>query len=367
MRAVAVVRSDGTLRVVDHPEPPLERDGEVLIRMLEVGVCGTDREIARGDFGTPPGGEPYLVIGHESLGVVIDIGDGVTRTAPGDLVVATVRRPCPHATCRACPHGRQDFCSTGDYRERGIQACHGFMTELVVEAERYLHVVPAALRPVAVLIEPLTIAEKALIQVRDVQRRLPLAAPANRRALVLGAGPVGLLGALALLERGFDTYVYSREPADGPRSAWVGSVGARYLSAVDVDQDSLVAHAGVFDVIYEAAGSTQLALAALQALARNGVCVLTGVPGRQGPIEIDAERLVRGMVLRNQILLGTVNAGPDAFAAAVADIARFHARWPEELGALVTGRHPPEAAAALLLGEPTGIKDIITFAKGQQP
>jgi len=216
------------LALVDHPAPTLEHDTDVLVRMLDVGICGTDREIARFDYGTPPPGSDYLVIGHESLARVEQVGSAVATLKPGDLVVTMVRRPCPHPECRACRAGRQDFCFTGDFTERGIKERHGFMTELVVDDERYMHVVPSELREIGVLVEPLTIAEKALIQVWDVQERLPWTAPGTRpgdghgqRALVLGAGPVGLLGAMALLLRGFDTWVYSREEAGDPKAQWV--------------------------------------------------------------------------------------------------------------------------------------------------
>src|SRR5262249_35488972 len=186
-------------------------------------------------YGTPPDGESRLVIGHESLGEVVEVGAGVTHVEPGDLVVPMVRRPCPHAHCAACRAGRQDFCFTGDFAERGINGLHGFMTELVVDDAQYMHVVPAALRDVAVLVEPLTIAEKALLQVDDIQERLPWACaptpgaprPTPHRAVVLGAGPVGLLGAMALAARGFDTSIYSRERAPNPKARLAEAIGAR--------------------------------------------------------------------------------------------------------------------------------------------
>src|SRR5690242_7566681 len=166
MRAVAVFPREKSIRVIaDHPAPLLERDTDVMLEMLDVGVCGTDKEIARFDYGTPPEGSPYLVIGHESLARVTRTGSAVTRVRPGDLVVTMVRRPCGDPSCRACRAGRQDFCFTGAFTERGINGRHGFMTEQVVDDQQFMHVVPAALREVGVLVEPLTIAEKALIQV----------------------------------------------------------------------------------------------------------------------------------------------------------------------------------------------------------
>jgi len=368
MRAVAAVPAERVIRMVDQPEPRLERDGDVLVEILDVGLCGTDREIARFDYGNPPADAPWLVIGHESLGRVVRVGPAAARLKPGDLVVTMVRRPCGEPACRACAAGRQDFCTTGRFTERGINGRHGFMTERVVDDERYMHVVPAHLRDVGVLVEPLTIAEKALIQVWDVRQRLPWTAagtPAGaghgERAVVLGAGPVGLLGALALLTRGYETWVWSREAPRDPKARWVESVGARYVAADATPLPALAGRIGNVDLVYEATGAAGIAFHALSILGVNGVFVITGVPGRRGPIALDADVIMRDLVLKNQLVFGTVNAGADAFRAAVDDLARFHARWPEALRALITDRHPPEGCPELLARPPTGIKSVITF------
>src|SRR3989454_3905046 len=219
MKAVAVFPGKRQVQLIEQDPPRLAAPTAVRLRMLEVGVCGTDREICAFQYGTPPAGSEHLVIGHESLGQVVEVGLDVTRLKGGDLVITMVRRPCPHAECVACRAGRQDFCFTGDFSERGIKNLHGFMTETVVDEECYMHLVPASLREVAILVEPLTIAEKALIQVDQVQQRLPWACAieagkpraARHRAVVLGAGPVGPLGAMALVAPRLQTSVYSRE------------------------------------------------------------------------------------------------------------------------------------------------------------
>ncbi len=368
MRAVAVFPAEKRIRVIDHPEPRLQRDDDVELRMLDIGVCGTDREIARFDYGSPPAGSDYLVIGHESLGEVLQVGAAVEGLHPGDLVVTMVRRPCGQPQCPACAVGRQDFCLTGAFTERGINRRHGFMTERVVDQARYMHRVPAELREVGVLVEPLTIAEKALIEVVDVEDRLPWvprgeARKDGRRALVLGAGPVGLLGAMALRVRGFETWVYSLEPADSEKARWVGSIGARYLCAKDHQVAALAAEIGNIDLMYEATGASGLSFEAMKALGVNGVFIFTGVPGRKGPIELDADTVMRNLVLKNQLVYGTVNAGPDAFRNAVADLSELHRRWPQQLRALITGRYAPEAFEDLLLGPPSGIKRVVSFAQ----
>ncbi len=331
MKAIAAFPSKREITIVDHPEPSLEAPSQVKLRMLDVGVCGTDKEIARFDYGTPPAGSDYLVMGHESLGEVVEVGSDVSGLAPGDLVVTTVRRPCHHESCVACRENRQDFCYTGDFTERGINQQHGFMTELVVDDARYMNKLPRELRDVGVLVEPLTIAEKALIQVWDVQERLPWAcrrahedpSTPGLRALVLGAGPVGLLGAMALTHAGFQTYVYSREAADGARASLVRSFGGNYISAMDSGTDDLPNVVGEIDLVYEAVGASQLAFQVLRSLGHNAVFVFTGVPGRKGPIEVDTDAMMRDLVLKNQIVFGTVNAGNDAFAAAIRDLTTF--------------------------------------------
>jgi threonine dehydrogenase-like Zn-dependent dehydrogenase len=375
MRSIAVFPKSRELRIVEEPEPAIEAPGQARLRMLDVGVCGTDREICAFEYGTPPAGRDYLVLGHESLGEVTQVGSGVTRVRPGDLVVPMVRRPCPHAECTACRAGRADFCFTGDYRERGIKELPGFMSEVVVEDEQYLNVVPRALREVAVLVEPLTIAEKALIQLWSLQERLPWGCPHRpgrshghcRRAVVLGAGPVGLLGAMALRLADFETVVYSRERAPNEKSALCEAIGALYLSSEEVPPAGLAGRVGPIDVVYEAAGASKVAFDTMQALGPNSVFVFTGVPGRKAPVEVDTDLWMRNLVLRNQIVFGTVNAGRDAFEAAVRDVAEFQRRWPQALATLISGRHPLEAHRELLLGRPGGIKHVLAFGRQATP
>ncbi len=370
MKAIAVVPGTREIQLIDQDVPRLTRPADVRLRMLDVGICGTDREICAFQYGTPPPGDDHLVIGHESLGEVVEVGAGVTRLRPGDLVVPMVRRPCAHDDCVACRAGRQDFCFTGDFSERGIKNLHGFMTELVVDDERYMHPVPRALRDVAVLVEPLTIAEKALIQVDQVQRRLPWACDvepgrarrACHRAVVIGAGPVGLLGAMALVVRGFETAVYSREVAPNPKAELVTAIGARYVSSQDVTPAQLAEEIGNIDLVYEATGASVVAFQVMEALGTNGIFVFTGVPGRKAPIELDTDLIMRNLVLKNQVVFGTVNAGVEAFQAAIADVGLFQQRWPSALRALITGRHPVEAYRELLVGPAQGIKNVLAFA-----
>ena len=370
MKAVAVFPGSREVRVVERDAPRIAQPDQVMLRMLDIGICGTDKEICSFEYGTPPPGDDHLVIGHESLAEIVEAGPAAGRLRPGDLVVPSVRRPCPHPGCRACRQGHQDYCYTGDFSERGIKEAHGFMAEYVVEHERYLNLVPPDLRDIAVLAEPLTIAEKALEQIFWVMRQRPPwldpETPGEERgrglsALVLGIGPVGLLGAMALASSGFTTYVYSRELPPSPRIDLVEAIGAAYVSSQAVTFADLAEKIGNIDLIYEAVGHSHFALAALRVLGTNGIFVLTGVPGLQAFVEADPARLMREMVLKNQVLLGTVNAGPDAFASALADLQEFRRRWPAVVRTLIAGRYPPEQAPDLILGRPAGIKSVIAF------
>ncbi|HEX2928197.1 MAG TPA: glucose 1-dehydrogenase [Candidatus Binatia bacterium] len=367
MRAIAVTPSVKKVSIIDQVEPMIASPTDVKLRMIEAGVCGTDREICAFEYGTPPPGSDVLIIGHESLGEVVEIGSAVTRVKIGDLVVPMVRRPCPHDYCPACRAGRQDFCFTGDFTERGIKQRHGFMAQFVVDDEQYMNPVPSEMREIAVLVEPLTIAEKALIQVWNVQQRLPWSCPVTpgkaqahcHRAVVLGAGPVGLLGAMALLMNDFDTYVYAREPAPNPKAAVVEMIGAKYRSAGTHSLEALAAEVGNIDLVYEATGASRLAFDMANYLGTNGIFIFTGVPGRKGPVEVDTDLVMRNLVLKNQVVFGTVNAGRDAFEASIRDVGIFSKRWPDAVRRLITGRFPMENYQELLVGKSTGIKNVI--------
>ncbi len=368
MRAVAVFPDEHAVRLVDHPEPQLLAPSQVTIRIREVGVCGTDREIAAGKHGAPPDESPYLVLGHEALGEVVETGTSVTRLRRGDLVVPTVRRPCRDRRCRACAMGRPDFCVTGEFTQRGIRRAHGFLAERVVDEQRHMVPVPAELRDVAVLAQPLSVAEAALRQVEDLQRRLPWAddlegsagRPPSRVAVVIGAGPVGALAALALRVRGYETFVHSREPR-GKKSGLVEAFGVGWSSGREETIEALSRRVGPIDVMLEASGASPGAFEALPALGANGVFVFTGIPGRRGPVPRELGNVMPGIVLGNQAVLGVTNPSADAYRAAVSDLALFARRWPTLLPQLVTSRRPVAEAREVLEGSARGLKEVLTF------
>jgi threonine dehydrogenase-like Zn-dependent dehydrogenase len=364
MKALAVFPASHEVKIVDHPEPGCASPTEVKLRILEAGICGTDREIADFRYGTPPAGSPYQIIGHEALGEVIEVGSSVTSLVLGDLAVLMVRRPCPHDRCGPCRNGRPDFCITGDFTERGIKGAHGYMTEFVVDDQRYLVKVPKELREVGVLLEPLTVAEKAAEQVRVLVQRLPgnlKDDPSNLNAVVIGAGPIGLLGAMKLIDGGFNTWVYTRGKADSPNGRIVSAIGARFLSSAEHPPADLAKIVGNISLIYEATGVATISFDVLSVLGVNGVFIFTGVPGVRAPIEIDAERIMRNLVLNNQVICGTVNAGRASFEEGVGDLGSFMNRFPAAVRALITSRMTLDDARDAVLAK-GGIKSVITVA-----
>jgi threonine dehydrogenase-like Zn-dependent dehydrogenase len=360
MRAMAVFPDRRELRIVEVPPPALKGERDVMVRVREVGICGTDREISAFHFGTPAVGREALVLGHEALGEVIDVGSSVRTLKRGDLVAMTVRRPCTEDTCVACRAGRQDFCVTGGFRERGIKEADGFMTELVVEDERYLVRVPQRLAEVGVLIEPLSVAAKASVELGTIPQRFPWE-PVGRRALVLGAGPIGILGAMMLVAHNAETIVYSREPADSARAQLLRSCGVQYICADETPLARLSSCGGPFNIIFEAVGTARVAFGALDALAPNGVCIFSGIPGGQQTIEIDLNSIMRNIVYKNQVLLGTVNASRSAFEASVRHLEQFMTIFPEAVRGLITERVGLEDAPDLLR-QPGGIKQVVVIA-----
>ena len=330
---IALVTEPGQTHTTHVEEVPAveAREGEVLVRTLEVGVCGTDREISEGLFGIAPKGESMLVLGHEALAVVERDGYGFTR---GQLVTAIVRRSCGH--CIACAADSPDSCLTGDYSERGITRLHGYDRELVAEDPQQLVAIPQSLGRLGVLAEPASICERALRHARTIGGRQPWQL---ERALVLGAGAIGLLVTYLLRLADVEVWTASLEP----ENELVEQSGARYVSTHDNELSEL----GKFDLVIEAAGNAQLMAQTLGLLRRSGVACLLGIDPRAQTVELDGPVLGVDTILENHVLFGSVNAQRQDWLAAVDDLGRARERWPEALEQFVTLRVPldrfPEA------------------------
>lgn len=352
MRAVVVTPGQaGSARLAEVPDPR-PRDGEVLVRVLRAGACGTDGEIDQGLFGQAPPGDDFLVLGHENLG---RIERGAGPFAAGDLVVSTVRRPDSCPNCRA---GEADMCLDGTYTERGIKGRHGFWAEQYAELPEYLVKLPEELEPIGVLLEPTSVVEKAIRHSYAIQRRL---AWQPRKAVVLGAGPIGLLATVVLRLRGLDVTTVAR--GKGTRaSALIPACGARYLSSRDVPITDLARELGRIDLIVEATGNGQVAVEATEAIGTNGVLCLTSITGGSRPLEIDASALNMRLVLGNMAIFGSVNANQVDFEQGVADLAAARRRFPGLLEWVITRRLPLAEFRSALDAPPGDIKTVLEIS-----
>ncbi len=336
MKAIAVYPGKpGSMHLEDVPKPSVTDipDGRgVLVKVLRVGVDGTDKEINAAEYGQAPQGSDFLITGHENFGRVVEVGPNVPDTIrPGTYVVATVRRP-GHSIYDAI--GLQDMTTDDVYYERGINLRHGYLTEYYVEDAAYVVPLAPTLSEVGVLLEPLTVAEKGLNQAYEIQRRLKVWQP--RRAAVLGSGTIGLLAAMAMRMRGLEVTCYSRRPAPYLNSDLVTELGAHYVSAREHSLAEAAELHGPFDIILEATGFSPIVFEAAQALGKNGVLVLASVTGGDTTVEVPADRINQGFVLGNKVMVGTVNASREDFVSGVNDLIKAEALFPGWLGKLLT-------------------------------
>jgi threonine dehydrogenase-like Zn-dependent dehydrogenase len=312
---------------VEAMPEPRPAGTEVLVRPVEIGVCGTDREISEGWFGIPPANEDRLILGHEVLARVERDGHGFAR---GDLVTATVRRSCGH--CHACAEGAPDACQTGDYAEHGITRLHGFAAELAVVPAEHLVPVPEALGRIGVLAEPASICARAIRHAQAVGGRQPWR---PGRALVLGAGAIGMLCTYLLRLDGLDVWTSALEPAGSEKAQLVEACGARYVPVTATAPAALAADAGGFDIVIVAAGSAQLSLDALGLLRRGGVAVLLGIDGHDRTVQLHGPVIGVDAILGNRALIGSVNANVVDWHTAVEQLAAASRRWPDALDRFV--------------------------------
>jgi threonine dehydrogenase-like Zn-dependent dehydrogenase len=337
MKAIAVTPGKkNSARVIEAPRPSVADvpgGRGVLVQVLRVGVDGTDREINDAQYGRAPEGEPYLILGHENFGRVEAVGPSVTELAPGDLVVSTVRRPGKSLYDAI---GTQDMTTDDVYYERGINLLHGFLSEHYVDAVDHMVAIPRGANEVGVLLEPLTVVEKGVAQAYEIQRRLRVWRP--RRAAVLGAGTIGLLATLVLRLRGFDVTTFGKTPKPYRNATLVEALGARYLVTSDTTVPQAARRDGAYDLVFEASGFSPLVFDGMEALAKNGVLVLSSVTGGERKIEVDANRLNLGFVLGNKVMVGTVNANREYFELGVRDMTHAESAYPGWLASLLT--HP---------------------------
>lgn len=314
-------------------EVPRPNQDQVAISVIRVGVCGTDREIMLGDIGFAPEGSPDLVIGHEVIGRVDAVGDTVTSLEPGDLVTVSVRRP---DDCPACQAGEPDMCLWLNYRERGINGANGFMAERIIEHESFVIRIPEELEAIGVLIEPLTVVEKAVRQAELIQRRLTYWN--LKTALVMGAGPIGILGTLLLRSKGVDVYTVARTPPPNSAAAIIEASGATYISVNEEPVADLAKRLDGIDLIIESTGASSVVFESMRILGNNGVLVLLSLTGGHKTLEVPADQINTSLVVGNKVVVGSVNAGTVDFVNAVERLGMFEELWPGLTTRMITHR-----------------------------
>jgi threonine dehydrogenase-like Zn-dependent dehydrogenase len=358
MKAVAVFPGKPySAHLTELPKPSasdIPNGRGVLIEVLRVGIDGTDNEINEGLYGEAPAGSDSLVIGHEGLGRVEEVGGKVSGFSVGDLVVATVRRP---GGCINCQAGESDMCLDGIYTERGIKGAHGYMAEFYADTAEFLVKIPAEHEAVAVMLEPLTVVEKAVFQAFKMQERMVWR---PERALVTGAGTIGLLGALLL--RGLhdmEVHVISREPHGSFRAEWLKSIGAVYHTTDEVEIVEAEKAFGRIDLIVEATGVPQVIFAAMCTIGRNGILALLGISGGNREITVPGGQINLELVLGNETIFGSVNANRRYFEMGVEHFAVFERKWPGAMQKLITRRVPFDDYRSALERRKEDIKTVL--------
>jgi threonine dehydrogenase-like Zn-dependent dehydrogenase len=356
MTAIAVrPGKPGSVFLAELDKPSLEEipNGRgVLVKVLRVGVDGTDKEINAAEYGASPAGYDFLVLGHESFGRVESVGPNVTELKPGDYVVATVRRP---GTSIYDKIGTNDMTTDDTYFERGINLRHGYLTEYYVDDAEFIVKVPVGLKEVGVLLEPTTVVEKGITQAFEIQRRLRVWKP--KRAAVMGAGTIGLLATLILRLRGVDVTTFALTKKPYRNSGLIEALGARYVSTEEMSIAEGAAKYGPFDLVFEATGYSPVVFDSMRALGRNGVLVLSSVTGGDRTIEVSADKINLEFVLGNKVMVGTVNANREYFESGVRDLSQAELEYPGWLSQLLT--HPVKG-----LGNYEELFDKLLTAKG---
>lgn len=342
MQALTVVPGLAGSAAITEIDSPAG-DGEVLVEGVAIGICGTDREIAAGRYGFAPPGSDRLVLGHESLGRVITAPGG-SGIATGDLVVGIVRRPDP-VPCGPCAAGAWDMCRNGRYTERGIKELHGYGAQQWRVEVDFAVVVSAALGHMAVLVEPTSIVAKAWDHIDRIQARAPLT---PRRALITGAGPIGLLAAMLGIQRGLDVHVLDRV-VDGPKPDLVSDLGATYHtgSVADIAEP---------DVVVECTGAPQIVLDVIERNSPSGIVCLTGVSSGGRNFGVDIGSANRQIVLENDVIFGSVNANRSHYEMAATALSAADPNW---LAALITRRVPLASWAEALDPRPDDVKVVV--------
>ena len=357
MKAIAVTPKKANSLKLSEMDVPKPKDLEIQLKVQKVGICGTDRDIIAGFYGEAPPGSDSLVIGHESLSRISEVGSSVKAFRKGDLVVPTVRRNCTE-NCLNCAAGESDMCLTGNYFEHGIKGLHGFAREYAISDSRFVVKLPESLSDIGVLLEPLTIVEKGEVQTFALQKNRMKWNP--KKALVLGAGPVGLLATAILKLRGLEVDTVATRSDESLKARLVTQTGARYINA---KKRPLKTFEGKYDIVFEITGNTGVAFEAQNLIATNGVVCYLGIYRRQQDTG-DAGKLFTDLVLGNRVLFGSVNANKSYFERGANDLQAIRQKWNGFLEKIITRRASYEDLEKAYSPESEEeIKTIVEFEK----
>jgi threonine dehydrogenase-like Zn-dependent dehydrogenase len=349
MRAITIVPGKANSAAVQDVAEPPPSDGDVLVRTLALGICGTDFELVSGDYGWAPPGSDHLILGHESLGRVEE-APADSGFAKGDLVVGIVRRPDP-VPCIACAVDQWDMCRNGKYTERGIKERNGFGSERFRNEAKFTVKLDPTLADVGVLMEPASILAKAWDHIAAIGRR---AKWRPRTVLITGAGPIGMLGALMGKQQGLEVHVLDQKD-EGLKPQLVRELGAKYhIGAVEDLPFSP-------DIIVECTGVTSVIAGAMKKIGNDGILCLAGVSSQHKTTAMDIGELNRRLVLDNGVIFGTVNANRHHYELAEKALLNGDRAW---LSRLITRREPLDNWQNALKRGPQDIKVIVEFAKG---
>jgi glucose 1-dehydrogenase len=356
LKAITVIpRKQGTLRLQDIPVPvPTNR--QVLLKVLRVGICGTDRDIISGFYGQAPIGSDYLVLGHESLCRIEKLGTEVEGWQVGDLVVPTVRRACPE-NCLSCRKMQSDMCYTGNYSEHGIMGLDGFASEFATSDFAYLAKMPESLSELGVLLEPLTVVEKGIVQSYNIQHSRLTWEP--ERVLVLGAGPVGILATALLRLQGLDVETIATRSMDSLKARLIESTGATYINA---KENPIASLENKYDLVLEITGSPSVASEAQNLIRVNGIVCFLGIY-REDQEAQNVGKIFTDLVLGNKLHFGSVNANITYFEKGAKDLVRIQNKWPSLLSSIITRQAGPDDPMKIYSPESEEeIKSIVEFS-----
>ncbi len=344
MKAISLIPGTNNVSLVDVDEPQISAADEVKIKIWHVGICGTDREEAEGGRADAPKGKSTLILGHEMFGQVVEVGSAITSVQQGDYGVFTVRRGCNE--CPACINNRSDMCYTGKYTERGIKGADGFQSEYVLDKLQYLVKVPKVIKSIGVLTEPMSVAAKAIDEAMIIQsaRLKGFEQMDNwlkgKKALIAGIGPIGLMAAFALRLRGAEVFGLDIVDENSLRPQILKSIGGIYIDGRAVKVTDFDEVYGAADFVFEATGMAKLQIELIDTLAINGIYIATGIPAGERPMNILAGNIMQQLVLKNQLILGSVNASYDHYKMAVNDLTVCMEKWPDAIRGVITEKIP---------------------------